>query len=163
VAVLRKAGNATSQCDLSRKAVSQCDLASVGKFARSNREMRCMRGLQANQTLRGVQLSKTQMERLASLAMARFLYKGPGPCVTRSSAVDAQSRNAQASILPQSYAACAQPCGRENFMLSAQRGYLLGRSSRGIVSVRGSGAQGEGNNGFDRDSRDASFFGKSLF
>lgn len=180
VAVLRKAGNATSQCDLIRKAVSQCDLARVGKFARSNREMRCMRGLQANQTLRGVQLSKTQMARLASLAMARFLYD---PCVTRSSAVDAQSRNALASILPQSYAACAQPCGRENllvlngfgravagrgqgfrnFMLSAQRGYLLGRSSRGIISVRGSGAQGEGNNGFDRDSCDASFFGKSLF
>lgn len=183
--LLREAGNAASQFDLSRKA-SQCGLRSVGKVALSNIEMRCARGLHANQALQkmqlqGVQLSKTQMERLASSAMARFLYKGPVPC----NAVGAQLLDAQSSVLPQ-LSSCgarirAQPCGTENsslllsgfgwavtgrvrsFMLSARRGYLLGRSSRGIVSVRGSAVRGGGNTGFDGDSPDASFFGKAMF
>jgi hypothetical protein len=120
-----------------------------------HREMRCLRGLQANQALQSLQLKgiQLQMERLASSAMARFLYKGPG----RSSAMDAQ----QSSILPQpansspvSRAAVSRGQGFCNFM---RRGYLSGRSSLRIVSV--SGAQGEGCNGSDRESSDSSFFG----
>ena len=189
VALLREAVNASNQLNLSRKA-SLCDLLCIDNFAHSNREMRCTRGLQANQALqklqlRGVQLTKTQMERLASSAMARFLYKAPSPCFMRSNAVDAQSLNAQVSSFPKSWATCAtraQACGRENsslvlngfgravtgqgfrnFVLSARRGYLLGRSSRGIVSARASGIPGKGKNGFDGESPDASFFGKAIF
>lgn len=149
--------------------------------------MRFTRGLQANQALqnlqlKGVQLSKTQMERLASSAMARFLYNGPSPCFTRSNPMDAQSLSAQSAILPKSYATRAQPRGVENsapvanafggavmgcdqgfrnFMLCARRGYLIGRSSQGIASV--SGVHGEGSNGSDRESLDSSFFGKAIF
>lgn len=150
--------------------------------------MRCTRGLQANQALqnlqlKGVQLSKTQMERLASSAMVQFLYKEPGPSFPRSSAMDAQSVNAHSSILPlpKPFATRAQPCGKanaspvgngfgravmgggqgfHNFMLSARRGYLIGRSFQGIANV--SGVHGDGCNGSDRESPDSSFFGKTI-
>jgi len=169
---LLRTGNATSQFELSRKATLLC----VGRFAR---EMRCTRGLQANQALqnlqlKGVQLSKMQMERLASSAMARFLYKGPGPCLTRSNPTDAQSLIAQSSILPKSYATRAQArglgnsspvsngfgVGRGQGFRNFMRGYVIGRRSHGLVSVNG--VYGEGNNGSDRESPDSSFFGKPI-
>jgi len=169
-------GNATSQFELSRTATRFC----IGRFAR---EMRCTRGLQANHALhnlqlKGVQLSKTQMERLASSAMARFLYKGPGPCFTRGKANEAQSLITQSSVLSKSYITRTHPRGIENsspvsdgfgvgrgqgfrhFMLSARRGCLIGRSCQGMVSV--SGVYGDGSKGPDRDSPDSSFFGKAI-
>lgn len=128
-----------------------------------------MRGFQAlhNLQLKGVQLSKTQMERLvASSAMARFLYKGPAPRFT----VDAQfailpkSRAQPASVSPVLNgvsAVLSRGQGFHNFMFSSRRGYLNGRSYQGIISV--SGIRGEGSNGSDRESPDSSFFGIAIF
>lgn len=129
-----------------------------------------MRGFQAlcNLQLKGVQLSKTQMERLvASSAMARFLYKGPAtPCFARNSALDAalpKSRAQPASFSPVLNGVSAvlgRGQGFHNFMFCARRGYMNGRSYQGILSV--SGVHGDGSNGSDRESPDSSFFGKAI-